>query len=271
MLKRFIFIICVVVGSNASVYAKEVDVISMMSVKQRLERVERLVSSEVLMEQAQQMEMLREEITLLREQIDQQSYELDTIKQRQRSLYLDMDRRLQGVETGGRVSKTSSSSVPPPVSGGSSVNAGSSGKGAGNKGVAVVPAGGDKNGKPSYDKAFGLLKDGSYKQSITAFGGFLKTYPESKYADNAQYWLGEANYAYRQYKQALSEFQSLIAKYPDSLKIPGARLKIGYVYYELKNWPAARESLQQVIQLFPEANVAKKAQERLNRMKREGH
>jgi tol-pal system protein YbgF len=265
MLKRFIFLMCVV-GFIVPVHAKETDVISMMSVKQRLERMERLVSSDVLMEQAQQMEMLREEITLLREQLDQQSYELDTIKQRQRSLYLDMDRRLQGVETGGRSSRTGSSPVPPPVSGGSSNNTGS-----GNKGVVSAPAGEDENGKASYDKAFGLLKDGSYKQSISAFGDFLKAYPGSKYSDNAQYWLGEANYAYRQYKQALSEFQTLIAKYPDSLKIPGARLKIGYVYYELKNWSAARESLQQVIQLFPEANVAKKAQERLERMKREGH
>lgn len=267
MLKRFVFLTCIVIGLvfEASVYAREVDVISMMSVKQRLERMERLVSSEVLMEQAQQMEMLREEITELREQIDQQSYGLDTIRQRQRSLYLDMDRRLQSVETGSGISGTTPPPVPPPVSGGVS-HAGS-----GNNAVVPVPSGEDKNGKASYDKAFSLLKDGRYKQSLTAFGDFIKNYPESKYADNAQYWLGEANYAYRQYKQALSEFQSLIAKYPDSLKIPGARLKIGYVYYELKNWSAARESLQQVIQLFPEANVAKKAQERLDRMKREGH
>ena len=79
MLKRFIFITCVVIGFDASVHAKEVDVISMMSVKQRLERMERLVSSDLLMEQAQQMEMLREEITSLREQIYQQSYELDNL------------------------------------------------------------------------------------------------------------------------------------------------------------------------------------------------
>ena len=116
-----------------------------------------------------------------------------------------------------------------------------------------------------------MLKDGKYEQSITAFEDFLKSYPDSKYADNAQYWLGEANYAFRQYKQALSEFQRLIAKYPDSLKIAGARLKIGYIYYELKNWSAAQESLQQVIKLYPDANVAKKASERLERMKREGH
>lgn len=261
MFKRFIFIICVAIGLDTSVYAREVDVISMMSVKQRLERVERLVSSDVLMERAQQMDMLREEITQLREQIDQQSYELDTINQRQRSLYLDMDRRLQSVETGGGISRVAPPPVPPPVSGG----------GTGTSAAVPVLSGEDKNGKASYDKAFGSLKDGRYKQSLSAFGDFIRKYPESKYADNAQYWLGEANYAYRQYKQALSEFQSLIAKYPESLKIPGARLKIGYVYYELKNWSAARESLQQVIKLFPQTNVAKNARKRLDRMQREGH
>lgn len=266
MSKRVIFISCIVAGfiSGTSVIAKEVDVVSMMSVKQRLERVERMVSSEMLMNQAQQMELLREEITSLREQIDQQSYELDTIKQRQRSLYLDMDRRLQNLEKGGSGVSRTTSPVPPPVSGAKSSS------GFGNK-SAHAASGGDKNGKASYDEAFSLLKDGRYKESITVFEYFLKNYPESKYSDNAQYWLGEANYAYRQYKQALSEFQRLIARYPESLKIPGARLKIGYVYYELKNWSAARESLQHVIKLFPDANVAKKANERLDRMKREGH
>ena len=264
MFKRSIFMSCIVAGVvlNTSTFAKEVDVVSMMSVKQRLERMERLVSSDMLMDQAQQMEILREEITSLREQIDQQSYELDTIKQRQRSLYLDMDRRLQGVEKGGSVTR-SAPPVPPPVAGGT-VSSGSA-----NAAVPAAP-GDDKNGKSSYDKAFGLLKEGRYKQSIEVFEDFLKNYPQSKYADNAQYWLGEANYAYRQYKQSLSEFQRLIARYPDSLKIPGARLKIGYVYYELKNWSAARDSLQQVINLYPDANVAKKASERLDRMKREG-
>jgi TolA-binding protein len=43
------------------------------------------------------------------------------------------------------------------------------------------------------------------------------------------------------------------------------------VYFELKNWSAARDSLQQVIKLYPEASVAKKAQERLDRIQREGH
>jgi len=269
MFRRFIVLSMFFVASSStlSVFAVEKDVISMMSVKQRLERMERMVSSDLLMQQAQQIEALQEENAMLREQLDQQGHELGTIKQRQRSLYLDMDRRINEIETAAPASGLSAPVSPPgavevPVA-------------VPNNNAAVVPVpaapGADTNGKIDYDKAFGLLKQGRYKQSIVAFSGFLKNYPESQYADNAQYWLGEANYAYRQYKQALSEFQRLIANYPDSSKAQGARLKIAYVYYELKNWSAAKESLQQIITSFPNTNLAKKANERLERIKREGH
>ena len=262
MFKRFIILsMFFIVGSP--VFAAEKDVISMMSVKQRLERMERMVGSELLMYQSQQIEALQEEASALREQLDQQGYELETIKQRQRSLYTDMDRRINAVET---TAPASGLSAPVPAPGGVVVPSL-------NNNTAVIsgsPAT-DNSGKSDYDKAFALLKEGRYKQAIVAFDLFLKKYPSSQYADNAQYWLGEANYAYRQYRQALSEFQGLIAKYPDSPKVKGARLKIAYVYYEMKNWSAARETLQQIIKLFPDTNLAKKANERLERIIREGH
>ena len=247
----------------ANVYAA--DDVSMMNLKQRLERLERLISSEVLIQQSQQLDSIREEISALRQDIELQNYELETVKQRQRSLYLDMDRRLQSLEVGnsgsaGRVSTTAP--VPPPTSGlpaQPSVDAG------------AVNIDANVDGKDDYSKAFGYLKEGRYSKAISEFEAFIKTYPESKFSDNAQYWLGEANYVSRNYKQALNEFQRLIAKFPDSTKISGARLKIGYTYFELKNWSAASESLQQVITLYPNTTVAKKANDRLQRMKREGH
>ena len=134
-----------------------------------------------------------------------------------------------------------------------------------------MPDANDKDGAQQYTAAFDLLKEGQYSKSIAAFDSFLKTYPESKYADNAQYWLGEANYVSREYKTALSAFQTLIAKYPESTKISGARLKIGYTYYELKNWSAAKDALMQVVKLYPDTSVATKANDRLERIKREGH
>ena len=230
-----------------------------LSDQQRILRLERLLSADKQRQQMQTINALRDEIASLREQIEQQSNELDSIKQRQRSLYQDMDRRINNMEMRGSTGTGYVAPVPPPNSA---------------NGKPVVPAqgaGGDVDGKDAYSVAFGLLKEGKYKQSIDEFENFIKNYPQSKLADNAQYWLGEANYVSREYKKALADFEQLIAQFPDSTKIPGARLKIGYVYFELKNWSAAREALQNVVKLYPDTTVAKKASERLARMKREGH
>jgi len=241
---------------SANVFAVDASLAD-LSEKQRIERLERLLSSDVMREQTQTIQSLREEIAALRELLEQQDYDLDSMKQRQRNLYLDMDRRINNVEAGSGNSVKFSAPVPPPNTGSKS------------NGAAKVVAG-DVDGQEAYSKAFALLKEGQYKQSIAAFETFRTNYPNSKYADNAQYWLGEANYVSRDYKKALTEFQQLIAQYPDSTKNSGARLKIGYVYFELKNWSAAREALQQVTTLYPDTTVAKKANERLQRMKREG-
>ncbi|MDA3869718.1 MAG: tol-pal system protein YbgF [Gammaproteobacteria bacterium] len=265
MFKRFyvLSVLLIAVSFTLPTIAAERDVISMMSVKQRLERMERLVDSDIFRTQARRIDALQQEIAQLRDQLDQQGYELNSIKQRQRSLYVDLDRRINAVET---AAPASGLAVPVPSSG-SQVVAPKNARAIAASASAAVS---DK-AKAEYDAAFDLLKEGRYKPAITAFEDFLKSNPDSQYADNAQYWLAEASYANRQYQQALSEFQRLITDYPDSTKAQGARLKIAYVYYELKNWSAARESLQQIISLYPDTNLAKKANERLERIQREGH
>ncbi len=243
---------------SGSAIAADEELLSRMSVKQRLERLERIISSDVLIEQSQQLEALKQEVSMLRELLEEKDYELDLMKQRQRSLYSDMDRRLNSLEGGASRSGVAAPVPPPGPSSAAST-------------PVAQPAANDKDGAAQYTAAFDLLKEGQYSKSITAFESFLKSYPESKYADNAQYWLGEANYVSREYKTALDVFQTLIARYPESTKIPGARLKIGYTYYELKNWSAAKDALTQVVKLYPDTTVASKASDRLERIKREGH
>ncbi len=51
-----------------------------LSEKQRIQRLERLVSSDVLRQQTQDMQALRQEISLLRGQLEQQEYELNSMK-----------------------------------------------------------------------------------------------------------------------------------------------------------------------------------------------
>lgn len=239
--------------------AADEELLSRMTVKQRLERLENIVGSDILMEQSRQLDALLQEVSMLREMLEEKDYQLDLVTQRQRSLYSDMDRRLNSLE-GGAGRSASAAPVPPPSTASVPVVA-----------APAFASTGGKDGAQQYTAAFDLLKEGQYSKSIAAFDSFLTSYPQSKYADNAQYWLGEANYVSRQYKTALDAFQTLIAKFPDSSKISGARLKIGYTYYELKNWAAAKDALMQVVKLYPDTTVASKANDRLERMKREGH
>jgi len=233
-----------------------------LTLEQRIMRMENLLVNQS--EQAQKIDQMRAELTDMREMLEKQSYEMEQIKQRQRNLYQDMDRRLSDLESGKQTAGGETpisppmSDVAPPVS-------------AGVPAVAAADASADPDGKAAYDKAFGLLKDGRYAPAITEFRSFIQRYPQSKFLDNAQYWLAEACYVSRDYPTALKEFQKILTHYKESGKLQGAELKIGYTYYEMQDWVKARTTLESVKARYPNTNIAAKAEERLQRMKREGH
>ena len=123
----------------------------------------------------------------------------------------------------------------------------------------------------AYQQAFNVLKEGHYEESVKALGDFLKRYPNSEYASNAQYWIGEANYVMRRFPDAIKEFNKVIDKFPDSSKTPDAMLKLGYTYYEVEDWAHANEVLNELVKRFPDTTAAQLAQNRLHRMKLENH
>jgi tol-pal system protein YbgF len=248
------------------------------SVEDRLQRIENLLGNQVMMEQLQQMEQIRLELSEIRELVENQDHELDMIKQRQRNLYQDMDRRLHELEAGGGSGSASIAPVERPVSPMASpvlppVSMAQAKTSPDNQPqtMPVSPdSAADADGRLAYGQAFNLLKEGRYQQAIMAFRDFMQRYPQSKYTANAQYWLAEANYVSRDYKAALNEFQAILAKFPESNKVQGAELKIGYTYYEMNDWASARTALETVKTRYPNTTVARKADERLQRMTREG-
>ena len=47
--------------------------------------------------------------------------------------------------------------------------------------------------------------------------------------------------------------------------------KIAYILYEKKDWTAARKALSDLVSDYPDTTVSRQANERLQRMKKEGH
>jgi tol-pal system protein YbgF len=122
-----------------------------------------------------------------------------------------------------------------------------------------------------YRKALAMVRDGQFEEAAESFNLFLKTYPDSSYADNANYWIGETYYVTRDFEPALETFTGLVEKFPDSPKVPDTRLKIGYIHYEQHDWPAAHEELSSIVSTYPDTEVAQLANARLMRMEDEGH
>lgn len=114
-----------------------------------------------------------------------------------------------------------------------------------------------------YRAAVELVKAGSSTQAIDGLRAFLRKYPRHDYADNAQYWLGEAFYAQKDYPHALAEFRNVIETYPRGNKVPDALLKVGYCYQALGQGDKARAVLEQVVNLYPKTEPAALATKRL--------
>ena len=117
-----------------------------------------------------------------------------------------------------------------------------------------------------YRDAFSLLKAGQYEESIAAFNEFLQLYPNSRYADNAQYWLGETHYVKREFEPAVVEYRKLIETYPASKKQSHAMLKIGYSHHELGQLDQARAVLEDLRNRYAGTTAARLAEERIQRM-----
>lgn len=242
-------------------------------------------SSSVTADLVIQVQQLQDEVRSLRGQLEEAQRELENIKRRQRDQYLDLDQRLSEVRSSqpvsvippsqGQVDQVADSQQAPPpdvpeIRAPMEESAQTVGLGVPDvqsQSVASTAAA----EKAAYDNAFQALKELRYADAAQLFQDFRNQYPNSEYADNAQYWLGESYYVTRNYDIALNAFQSLIDDYPNSSKVADALLKIGYTHYELEQWDRARAALTQVEQDYPDTTLARLASNRLKSMQMEGH
>ena len=241
----------------------------------RVERIERLLDSQGLQEMYQRLELLDQENRTLRGDLEQMNYQVEHMIERNRQIYLDMDQRLQGLESGGMNPAMGMDAAGVPMSGvdssmmqDSTMPAGMTASDAPSS--VTAPEGGmDEQGE--YRIAFERLKQRQFKLAIKGFEAFLTNYPNSTLAPNARYWMGEAAYGNGAFQRAANEFEKVLGQYASSPKVDDASLKLGYSYYELKKWAKARVVLKDLMMKSSGSTVGRLAAERLKRMKREGH
>ncbi|MFT7412059.1 MAG: tol-pal system protein YbgF [Paraglaciecola sp.] len=209
--------------------------------EQRITEMERKFTTrtEAQHRQQEQLDVMQNEVNELRGAIEVQNFQLEKILERQRELYLEIDKRIEAAKTlPSGVINTLPSALEAPLS---------------------------ANENEAYDKAVNLiLKDRLYDQAIPEFQTFLQNFPDSSYVPNAHYWLGQLLFNKKNWPGAALQFQTLITGYPESNKRADATLKLGITEMERANAARAKQLWEQVVAEFPDSSSAKLAQKRLS-------
>ena len=77
-----------------------------------------------------------------------------------------------------------------------------------------------------FEKAIKLLKLESFQDAIVQYEKVVKLLPESRIAQDAQYWIGQSYFRMGEFKEALSVFEKLIKDFPGSAIVPVTNLML---------------------------------------------
>jgi len=215
----------------------------------------------VLIDISAQLEALRGEMARMRGQVEVLNNQMEVADRRQKDLYLDIDTRLRKLEQGREQAAAAAAAAPPATAPGAVVV----------PGAAVVPG---APGAPvadevtpaetkAYQAALDQFKLGNYALAVSAMQGFLVTYPNSKLAPNAQYWIGMAHSGQRDYKSAIAAQRKLLASWPDSDKAPDAMLSIASAQETMGDRKSAQRTLEELLVKYPKSGAAVSAKQRL--------
>ncbi|WP_064119109.1 tol-pal system protein YbgF [Pseudomonas fluorescens] len=211
-----------------------------------------------------QLQQMQDQISRQQGVIEELQNQVARMKQESLERYQDLDRR---IGSGGAPAATPENSS----AGGDASAAAGAAAGAGAATAAQAPAASSEPGDPAkeklyYDAAFDLIKAKDFDKASQAFAAFLRKYPNSQYAGNAQYWLGEVNLAKGDLQGAGQAFAKVSQLYPKHAKVPDSLYKLADVERRLGHTDKVKGILQQVVAQYPGTSAAQLAQRDLQRM-----
>jgi tol-pal system protein YbgF len=108
---------------------------------------------------------------------------------------------------------------------------------------------------------------GQYALAITGFEQFLKAFPRSESAGEAQFYIGESYYSQSRWPDAIAAYNAVIQNYPMSGSVAEAYYKRGLAQERAGQVDAARASWEAAIKLYPESDGARLSKQSLDRLR----
>jgi len=261
LLRQIVFI-SVLTGISQTIIAADKKV-SEKNILLRLDRIERMLENNSQLKVLNKIKALKQENQELRSLIEELVYNHGKLQNRLHALNEDMDRRVLSIESSLLPENPSLENQDQDTTLLLNENT--------EKDTTSVLENNNTEQlfieQKAYQNAFNELKAMRYGKAENSLESFLQQYPDSQYAELAQYWLAESSYAQRNFKQSINHYSSLLDKYKNSPKRSEAILKIAYCYYELGKLKSAKGRLNELIKNYPNSTEAGQAKRLLKKLK----
>ncbi|NWG87444.1 MAG: tol-pal system protein YbgF [Hydrogenophilaceae bacterium] len=215
------------------------------ALEDRFAKLEGQLENQGLLTLFNEVEQLKAELAKLKGTQEELGHRLATAEKRQKDFYTDLDGRLK------ELAQAKASPVVTPTA----------------PSAPAAEAAASENETKAYQDAFAAIRAGNYQAAIKDFQAFLKAYPNSSLAGNAQYWIGFSQFSLGDFKATLESHQKLLQAYPDSPKAPDAMLGLARARMQLGDNKAAQATLEQIIKQYAGSRAAENAQKLLATLK----
>jgi tol-pal system protein YbgF len=262
LLTTSIVVFTIFILSSANVSAANAEMM------QRLDRIERLLQSQGLLDMLQKIESLERELSAIRGEMEFQNHTLEQLKKRQRNLYTDIDQRLQSLERKGIDISALSSDInfietqsdgTPPLQTLKPIDAGIIASSATAKAESTLTLEVVKN-----NNATPILKKTAEAQifisdPVTSSNDDLVLSSEDSIDKldpiqiRAQYQQSLKLLKATQYQQAIKAFRAFLISSPDSEYSDNAQYWLGEAFYVSRNFEQALLEYNNLLNNYPES------------------
>ena len=117
-----------------------------------------------------------------------------------------------------------------------------------------------------YTKALVLFDDSRYAEALDLFSEIIISYPQGMFAPDAYFWSGELFLAQEMLEDAKISFNNVIDRFPNHLRVPDSLFKLGEISRLEEDFSSATNFYKKVQEIYPQtgaAQLAKKSEENL--------
>jgi tol-pal system protein YbgF len=117
-----------------------------------------------------------------------------------------------------------------------------------------------------YNNALRDYNGGKDELATQEFTDYIKFYPNTDYAGNCYFYVGEIQYRQSNYQAAVQSYDQVLQNFPSGNKAASAQLKKGFALIELGKQDDGVTELRHVVARYPHAPEALQAREKLRKL-----